>query len=220
MEKWNSLPDVLNKGTRFNGWLCVMVMGWVRPVSFLAILLCCVALSACSAASETKANVARFPAKFSTVTYGQLKLRLPVSMVQSAGVLPVGPANSAIRSQTGSHPSIRMGTLENFQDKIAQYVAKGFLNDSVTTFDGFFSELTRLVGTRNYPKLQNVMGVNFAKSAKKYTRDNPSLYRFDFAKERHIYIVFSNPRYVAEIYYLKGAISDADMDAISSGIRN
>ena len=113
-----------------------------------------------------------------------------------------------------------MGTLENFQDKMAQYVAKGFLSDSVTTFDGFFSELTNLVGTRNYPKLQNAMGVNFAKSAKKYPRDNPSLYRFDFAKEKHVYIVFSNPRYVAEIYFLKGAISDADMDAISSGIRN
>jgi len=219
----SDILNVLYKGARLSRWLRVKVEGGKQPVIILAMLfVACAGLSACGASREAKlkSNDAHFPAKYSTVTYGQLKLRLPVSMAPSAGVLPVGSDNTAIRSQSGKRPGLRMGTLENFQDKMAQYVAKGFLSDSVTTFDGFFSELTNLVGTRNYPKLQNAMGVNFAKSAKKYPRDNPSLYRFDFAKEKHVYIVFSNPRYVAEIYFLKGAISDADMDAISSGIRN
>ena len=35
-----------------------------------------------------------------------------------------------------------------------------------------------------------------------------------------MYIVFDNPKYVAEIYYLKGAISDADADAITSGLKD
>ena len=140
-------------------------------------------------------------------------------MVQSVIVLPLGFNNLAIRSQSANHPDLHMGTLDNFQANIAQYVSKGFLEETVNTFDGFFSELVNLVGTQNYPTLQKIMEVDSATSAKKYARDNPSLYRFDFAKEKHIYFVFSNPKSVAEIYYLKGMISDADFDAIASGIQ-
>lgn len=185
------------------------------------IFLSCMALYACSSSTlkNTKADAANTSVKLATVTFGQLKLRLPISMLQSVTVLPLGFSNLTIHSQTGD-AEIHIGTLDNFQENMAQYVSKGILDESVKTFDGFFSELVNLVGTQNYPKLQKVMEINTATNAKKYARENPSLYRFDFAKEKHVYIVFSNPKYVTEIYYLKGAISDADFDAISAGIRN
>lgn len=191
----------------------------MRPISLLSVLLlCCLELAACGASKEIKPHAANSPAKFSTITFGQLKLRLPGSMVQSVSVLSVGFKNLVIRSQNGNHSEIYIGTLDNFQDSMATYISKGILSDSIKTFDGFFSELVNVVGTQNYPKLQKIMEVHSAVSAKKYPRDNPSVYQFNFAKEKHMYIVFDNPKYVAEIYYLKGAISDADADAISSGI--
>ncbi|MBI3774494.1 MAG: hypothetical protein HY273_02895 [Gammaproteobacteria bacterium] len=169
---------------------------------------------------DTKTDATATAPKFSNVTFGQLKLRLPASMVLSTNVPSQRLKNPGLRSQSGSHPDIRVGTLDNFEDKIAQYVELGILDDSVQTFDGFFSELVNLVGTRNYPKLQKVMGINTATSAKKYPRENPSVYRFDSAKQKQVYIVFSNPKYIAEVYYLKGPMSDADIDAISAGIKN
>ena len=196
-----------------------MAMDW-RWVSFIAVLFVyCFGLYACSTAKGTKENIATRPVKFSTLTFGQLKLKLPISMVPPA-TDPLGSSNLTIRSQTGKNPEIYVGRLDNFEDSMAQYVAKGILDDSIKTFDGFFSELVNLVGTQNYPKLQKIMEIGSATAAKKYTRDGISLYRFDFAKEKHVYIVFSNPKYVAEIYYLKGAISDADFDAIAAGIRS
>lgn len=191
------------------------------PVWLFAILLAAsFGLYACDALRVAKVEPAATPAKFSTVTFGQLKLRLPTSMVLPGTGLPVGFKKLAIQSQTGNHRSIRIGTLDNFQDKITQYIANGMLTESVQTFDEFFSELVNLVGTQNYPKLQKIMRVNTAISAKKYVRGNPTLYRFDFAKKKYIYIVFSNPKYVAEVYYLKGAISDADFAAIVAGIKS
>ena len=199
-----------------------MVMGGLRPVLVPALLLfCCFELVACSASKETKVEeVVPVPAKFATFTLGQLKLHLPVSMLQPTGVFSVGSNNLAIHSQSASHPKLRVETLDNFQDRMARYLARGILDDSIKTFDGFFSELVNLVGTRNYLKLQKNMGVNVAISAKKYKRDNPAVYQFDFLEAKHIYIVFSNPKNIAEIYSLKGEISDADVEAIISGIRN
>ena len=199
----------------------VKAIGWTRHISFFAIVcLCCLGLYACSATREAKANVVKTSTRFSTITFGQLKLQLPLSMMQSVVVRPASFNNLTIRSQTGRQPNIHMGTLNNFQDDIAQYASQRIVDESVTTFDAFFSELINLVGTRNYPKLQKIMGIETARSAKKYKRTNPTLYRFNFAKEKHIYFVFSNPKSVAEIYYMKGMISDADFNAIASGIRS
>lgn len=195
-----------------------MVIDWKRFSFFL--FLCCFVLYACSASKETRKNITNRPVKFSVITLGQLKLRLPLPMVEPVTLLPPKSGNLIIRSQTGKNADIHVGTLENFEDNMAQYVSQGILDDSIKTFDGFFSELVNLTGTRNYLKLQKIMEIDSATNAKKYTRDGISLYRFDFAKEKHIYIVFSNPKYIAEIYYLKGAISDADFDAIASGIRD
>ena len=193
----------------------------IGPISFLSILLLCgFALGACGASNKAKRHVMNSPAKFFTPTLGQLKLRLPVLMAQTSTVLPAGFKNLVIRSQNGNHSEIYIGTLDNFQDSMATYISKGILSDFIKTFDGFFSELVNVVGTQNYPKLQKIMDVHSAVSAKKYLRDNPSVYQFNFAKEKHMYIVFNNPKYVAEIYYLKGAISDADADAIVSGIKD
>ncbi len=193
----------------------------IRPISFLSVLLlCCLQLAACGASKEIKPHAANSPAKFFTATLGQLKLRLPVSMAQTSTVLPAGFKNLVIRSQNGNHSEIYIGTLDNFQDSMTTYIAKGILSDSIKTFDGFFGELVNVVGTQNYPKLQKVMEVQSAASAKQYPRNNPSVYQFNFAKEKHMYIVFDNPKYVAEIYYLKGAISDADADAITSGLKD
>lgn len=199
----------------------VDVASKTRRVCFITtIILCCFTLSACGTSNDIKAAITEPPVNFSSVTFGQLKLRLPISMVQSIAVLPLGFSNLAIRSQAGTDVDIHIGTLDNFQDSMTQYGSKGILDTSVKTFDGFFSELVNLVGTQNYPKLQKVMEINSAIKANKYARDNPSVYQFDFAKEKHLYIVFSNPKYVSEIYYLKGPMSDADADVISSGIRN
>ena len=199
----------------------VAMASGARRVGWVAIIfLCCLKLSACGTSNDIKTEITNTPVNFSSITFGLLKLRLPISMVQSVTVLPLGFSNLAIRSQSGTEVDIHLGTLDNFQDSMAQYVSKGILDGSVKTFDGFFSELVNLVGTQNYPKLQKIMEINSAIKAKKYARDNPSLYRFDFAKEKHLYIVFSNPKYVSEIYYLKGTMSDADADAISAGITN
>ena len=199
----------------------VKAIGWTRHFSFFAmVFLCCLGLYACGATREAKAHVVKTTTRFSIVTFGQLKLQLPLSMMQSVIVRPASFNNLTIRSQSGRQPDINIGTLSNFQDDIAQYVSQGILDESITTFDAFFSELIHLVGTRNYPKLQMIMGIDTAKSAKKYKRTNPTLYRFNFAKEKHLYFVFSNPKSVAEVYYMKGRISDADFNAIAAGIRN
>lgn len=199
----------------------VKAIGWTRHLSvFAVVFLCCLALYACSATREAKAHVVKTTTRFSTITFGQLKLQLPLSMMQSVIVRPTSFNNLTIRSQRGRQPDINMGTLSNFQDDIAQYISQGILDESITTFDAFFSELIHLVGTRNYPQLQKIMGIETARSAKKYKRSNPTLYRFNFAKEKHLYFVFSNPKSVAEIYYMKGRISDADLNAIAAGIRN
>ncbi len=207
------------KGAKF-GERASMAMDW-RRLSFIAVLFVyCFGLYACGTAKEAKQNIAIRPLKFSTLTFGQLKLKLPISMVPPATDPPLGSSNLTIRSQTGKNADIHLGTLDNFEESMGQYVAKGILDDSIKTFDEFFNELVNLTGTQNYPNLQKIMEIDSATAAKKYTRDGISLYRFDFAKEKHVYIVFSNPKYVAEIYYLKGAISDVDFDAIAAGIRS